>query len=88
MTNQMRATNRVLASIPAREHKRLLAQLEPIELKFGQVLHEPGKSILFGTARLRLLSPLVARASGAETLVSLQTADAGILLAPLEGRGG
>ena len=42
----------------------------------------------FGSARLRRLSPLVKRASGAETLVSLQTADAGIPLAPLEGRGG
>jgi CRP-like cAMP-binding protein len=41
----MRATNRVLASIPAREYKRLEAHLEPIELKFRQVLYEPGKSI-------------------------------------------
>jgi CRP-like cAMP-binding protein len=41
----MRATNRVLASIPAREYKRLQAHLEPNELKFGQVLYEPGKSI-------------------------------------------
>jgi CRP-like cAMP-binding protein len=41
----MRVANRVLASIPARDYKRLQAQLEPIELKFGQVLYEPGKSI-------------------------------------------
>src|SRR5512141_162932 len=45
MTNQMRATNRVLATIPAREYKRLQAHLEPVELKFRQVLYEPGKSI-------------------------------------------
>jgi CRP-like cAMP-binding protein len=35
----------VLASIPAREYKRLQAQLEPVALEFGQVLYEPGKSI-------------------------------------------
>ncbi len=45
MKNEMRVSNRVLASIPAREYKRLQAHLEPIELKFGQVLYEPGKSI-------------------------------------------
>ena len=37
--------NRVLASIPAKEYNRLHAHLEPIELQFGQVLYEPGKSI-------------------------------------------
>lgn len=45
MTSEMRAANRVLASIPAREYKRLQAHLEPIELKFRQVLYEPGESI-------------------------------------------
>ncbi len=35
----------MLASIPAREYKRLQAQLEPVALEFGQVLYEPGKSI-------------------------------------------
>src|SRR5487761_2434370 len=45
MKNDMRVSNRVLASVPAREYKRLQAHLEPIELKFGQVLYEPGKSI-------------------------------------------
>ena len=38
--------------------------------------------------RLRRLSPLVEPASGSETLVCLQTADAGILLAPEESGGG
>jgi CRP-like cAMP-binding protein len=40
-----RAANRVLANIPPREYKRLHAQLEPVELKFGEVLYEPGKAI-------------------------------------------
>jgi CRP-like cAMP-binding protein len=42
---QTRATNRVLASVPAGEYKRLQTHLEPIELKFGQVLYEPGEPI-------------------------------------------
>lgn len=45
MPIQTRAMNRVLASIPAKEYKQLLAHLEPIELKFGQVLYESGKPI-------------------------------------------
>ena len=45
MKSEISVANRVLASIPAREYKRLKAHLEPIELKFGQVLYEPGESI-------------------------------------------
>lgn len=37
--------NRVLASLPPGEYKRLHAHLEPIALKFGQVLYEPGRAI-------------------------------------------
>jgi CRP-like cAMP-binding protein len=40
-------SNRVLASIPARQYQRLRAQLEPTELKFGQILYEPGEPIRF-----------------------------------------
>lgn len=38
-------TNRILASLPARDLRRLVAQLEPVELRFGQVLYEPGRTI-------------------------------------------
>jgi hypothetical protein len=41
----MFSANRVLASIPPREFKRLQAHLEPVSLKFGGVLYEPGKAI-------------------------------------------
>ena len=47
MTDRTRLANRVLASLPAREYKRLHAHLEPIELKFGQVLYEPGTAIRY-----------------------------------------
>ena len=39
------ATNWVLASVPARTYKELATQLEPVTLKFGQVLYEPGEPI-------------------------------------------
>jgi CRP-like cAMP-binding protein len=45
ITPQMRTSNRVLASIPAREYKRLQAHLEPVNLRFGEVLYEPGMAI-------------------------------------------
>ena len=45
MAVQTRTENQVLASIPAKEYRRLRASLEPIELKFSQVLYEPGKPI-------------------------------------------
>lgn len=41
------ATNRILASLPPRESKRIQANLEPVELDFGQVLYEPGKPIRY-----------------------------------------
>lgn len=45
MTGLTRVTNRVLANIPPREYKRLQVHLEPVTLKFGQVLYNPGKRI-------------------------------------------
>ena len=45
MTNPRPATNRVLASIPPKEYQRLRARLEPVTLKFGQILYRPGKPI-------------------------------------------
>jgi CRP-like cAMP-binding protein len=42
MSQAQSAANRVLASIPATEYRRLKAQLEPVAVSFGQVLYEPG----------------------------------------------
>ena len=47
MTDRTYLANRVLASLPAREYKRLQTHLEPIELRFGQVLYEPGTAIRY-----------------------------------------
>jgi CRP-like cAMP-binding protein len=45
MAERDATTNWVLASIPARRYQRLRSQLEPVTLKFGQVLYEPGGTI-------------------------------------------
>jgi CRP-like cAMP-binding protein len=45
MMETAQRANRVLASIPPREYKRLQAHLEPVDLKFGEALFEPGKPI-------------------------------------------
>lgn len=47
MADNTQQANRVLASIPARDYQRLQAQLEPVDLKFGGVLYEPGKAIKY-----------------------------------------
>jgi CRP-like cAMP-binding protein len=39
------ATNRILQSLPARDRVRMLGRLEPVELAFGKVLYEPGRTI-------------------------------------------
>jgi len=45
MTDLKPAANRVLASLPPNSYQRLRAQLEPVILKFGQILYEPGEII-------------------------------------------
>ena len=45
MADEMPITNRILASLPRKTSQRLLAKLEMVSLKFGQVLYEPGKAI-------------------------------------------
>lgn len=40
-----KAANRLLAALPGRNYRRLLSALEPVELKFGDVLYESGQKI-------------------------------------------
>jgi transglutaminase-like putative cysteine protease len=60
----------------------LAAISDLVRLGTGRDASDVPFATFFGTARLRRLSPLVEPASGDETLVSLQTANSGILLAP------
>ncbi|MET0163677.1 MAG: transglutaminase family protein [Vicinamibacterales bacterium] len=66
----------------------LAAISDLVRLGTGRDASDVPFATFFGAARLRRLSPLVEPAIGSETLVSLQTADAGILLAPEQARGG
>jgi CRP-like cAMP-binding protein len=45
MPDRSALSNRILACIPDRDYQRLKRQLEPVTLRFGQVLYEPGKAI-------------------------------------------
>jgi CRP-like cAMP-binding protein len=52
--------NSLLAAVPRREYRRLLAELEPVTLTFGEVLYEPGETIRHvyfpGTSLVSLLT--------------------------------
>jgi CRP-like cAMP-binding protein len=45
MMDKELVANHVLASLPAKDRGRLRGQLEPVNLKFRQVLYEPGRTI-------------------------------------------
>jgi CRP-like cAMP-binding protein len=45
MTDQMPIPNRILASLPLANYRRLLTKLEAVSPDFRQVLYEPGKAI-------------------------------------------
>jgi len=47
MTNGAAIGNRVLASIPPKDRRRLVAQLKPVHLKFAQILYEAGEKIRY-----------------------------------------
>ena len=45
--NAASIANSLLAALPQAEYQRLLAYLDPLTLKFGEVLHEPGIGIQY-----------------------------------------
>jgi CRP-like cAMP-binding protein len=45
--SQARVPNRLLADLPGKDYKRLLANFEPINLSYGQVLYAPGERIKY-----------------------------------------
>ena len=59
--------NQLLAALPQRDSKRLLARCEAVELKFGEILHEPDERIrhvYFPTdSFVSLMIPVDAKAS-------------------------
>jgi CRP-like cAMP-binding protein len=61
------SVNRLLASLPKKEYERLLPELKPITLTFGEVLYQPGdtmKHVYFPTDSIvSLLSAMSEKAS-------------------------
>jgi CRP-like cAMP-binding protein len=47
MPHRSALSNKILASIPGGDCQRLSRQLEPVSLRFGQVLYEPGRAIRY-----------------------------------------
>lgn len=45
MAGRASIENSVLAALPAKTYRRLLARLDPVTLTFGEVLYEPGEAI-------------------------------------------
>ena len=45
--NEASVANSLLAALPHAEYQRLLADLKPVTLKFGEVLHQPGVPIRY-----------------------------------------
>ena len=58
--------NSLLAALPRAEYQRLLAVLEPVALRAGEVLHEPGVAIAYVYFPLESVVCLMATADGPE----------------------
>jgi CRP-like cAMP-binding protein len=59
MVHAATPANRLLAALPRRDYRRMLAELEPVDLIHGEVLHQPGtrvRHVYFpGSAQVSLL---------------------------------
>jgi CRP-like cAMP-binding protein len=56
--------NALLAALPRADYQRLLAGLEPLTLRFGEVLHEPGEPIHYVYFPVNCVVSLLAMAEG------------------------
>ena len=62
-TIEASAANAVLEALPRTEYQRLLPELEPVTLEFGDVLHEPGAPIRYVYFPVDCVVCLLTRAS-------------------------
>lgn len=60
--------NRVLESLPARDLQRFARRLDPVTLRFGQVLYEPGRTIRYVYFPLTCLVSLLTAVDHGRTL--------------------
>src|SRR6202161_218340 len=68
MTDRKPAANRLLACLPAKSYQRLRTQLEPVTLRFGQILYEPGAPIRQVYFPIDCLISLLTAVDGGRTL--------------------
>ena len=68
MNDRTAPTNWVIASIPPKQSARLRSALEPVTLKFGQVLYEPGGTIRQVYFPIDCLISLLTAVDGGRTL--------------------
>jgi hypothetical protein len=62
------AANRLIAGLPARDRKQLIARCDEVDLSFGQVLDEPGNRIGHVYFPIDSYVSLVAKAAGEASL--------------------
>jgi CRP-like cAMP-binding protein len=60
--------NRLLAGLPPAQYQRVLASLEPLTLKSGEVLHQPGMPIRYAYFPIDCVVSLLAEAPGEGSL--------------------
>jgi CRP-like cAMP-binding protein len=68
LTGRGVAANRLLAGLPAKDRKALIARCDEVELSFGQVLDEPGERIGHVYFPIDSYVSLVTKATGEATL--------------------
>jgi CRP-like cAMP-binding protein len=75
--------NRILAALPVKECRRLDSHLEPVTLKAGQVLYEPGGTMQYGYFLDTALVALLTVAEGGETFEVNLVANKGVVGIPI-----
>jgi CRP-like cAMP-binding protein len=75
--------NRILAMLPAKESRRLDSHLEPVTLKAGQVLYEPGATLRYGYFLDTALVAMLTVAAGGETFEVNLVANEGVVGIPI-----
>ncbi|HEV8644338.1 MAG TPA: Crp/Fnr family transcriptional regulator [Burkholderiales bacterium] len=66
--NEAAIANSLLAGLPHADYQRLLPDLEPLTLRFGEVLHEPGVPIRYVYFPIDCLISLLATVEGDQAL--------------------
>jgi CRP-like cAMP-binding protein len=83
MAKRAAVSNRILASIPPTQYKRLSEQLVPVALKLGQVLYEPGEAIRYVYFPINSLVSLLTAVDRHRTLEVGMVGNEGMLGVPI-----